>query len=285
MSTDAQSGNARLTVQYPDLETEPVDIHPEEAPSFRKVEDSLPESVKGVAGRGTDMSAEFSGISVRAEKSSLSLDSGHSYGENYRPVPAGAACRTDPNNPDAYCTTGTPAFDDNNGDIYIVTAGHCFDPPGLTDFWQYDLDTTPHGNLEESGFDADGIDGAIVAPNTFNDHEHDYASDNGGYRNVDIVGASSRNRLMDMENEGTEIRKQGASTGIETGVIQNVGTNYFWTNLHRDVGDSGGPVYDRRYSHQVGYYSYISGVHSGSDNIGTRHTMMERLENYFNIYV
>ncbi|ELY87708.1 hypothetical protein C483_17453 [Natrialba hulunbeirensis JCM 10989] len=124
--------------------------------------------------------------------------------------------------------------------------------------------------------------------------EYEFAT-NHGTTSGDIIGTLSRERIKDIEDDGTwddeMTYHQGARTGEERGYgIEKVNDNAFQTDIPHDSvqqGDSGGPYYVRNTSSvSPTPFDLIMGVHSWSDaDENTWGTIMEVIEDELGVEV
>lgn len=224
------------------------------------------------------------------------------YNHKYRPVPAG--CQSQ--HPDniftewfgGKCTVCAPAYDNGINEQVLLTAGHCVDGEWGQKAWQ---PKKPYGggNLVGKSNRADfqtnsngdyvvGFDAATILPEDGISGKDRFASDYGdnSYRNIPIVGMLAWDRIVDGEGSGYTLKKQGRTTGLKRGDINNTYPDYkgFRIDADSDGGDSGGPHYRRE--HYPNYdvtEAYIAGIHNSSNSNGAFATSIEAVEDRWSV--
>lgn len=259
--------------------------------SFEELEEMLPATVTGVAGRGTDNARTVEGIPVVAkqqrtkmESDPVSTDATFNYDCNYRPVPAGCTWRTEKGNE---CTTGTPVYDNQHNENRLVTASHCFLSADAIKCRQNSGSSDEIGTRDEEKINFDHppelFDAAVVELDSGIDVRWDLAdSQCDSYRNPGISGTMSDDWLHQLEDDGHNVTKQGARTGITSGEVTDVYGTYFEVDTTTDGGDSGCPFYKHQ-TDSFSTYTYIGGILRGNDPAQV--TKMTEIENRFNVTV
>lgn len=250
--------------------------------SFEKISNNLPATVKGVAGRGTASATTVEEIPVITEKINPELM--FSYDYRYRPVPAGCQWSTEAEN---LCTMGTPVYDYDASEYRLVTASHCFynygdyaHQPNTSGDSAIGARTGKIDFRHDPLFDAAVIN--VYHGNT--DTTYRYAADNGSYRNLNISGSLSEDRLRYMENNNISLKKQGIATGISSGPVTYVSSSSFNVATSHANGDSGCPFYEETHDPNNPNGSMIAGVLRGGDNVA-QVTQIENVENRWNVSV
>lgn len=259
--------------------------------SVEDLRDELPATMTGVAGRGTEKARAVKGIPVVTKQQqvdftddAVSTAASYDYDCNYRPVPAGCAWRTEKGN---VCTTGTPVHDDDHNENRLVTASHCFLSYDATDCRQN------YGSGDEIGTrDKDKInfdhppnlfDAAVVDLNSGTDVRRDLADEQcDTYRDPGIAGTMDDDWLHQLEDNGYNVTKQGARTGISSGTVKEVYDTYFEVDTTINGGDSGCPFYKNR-TDSFATYTYIGGILRGGDPAQV--TKMTEIESRFSVTV
>ncbi|MEU3984937.1 S1 family peptidase [Streptomyces sp. NPDC026672] len=126
---------------------------------------------------------------------------------------------------------------DNSGNYYFLTAGHCTDGAGT--WWSNSAHTTTLGTTAGSSFP--GNDYGIVR------YTNTSVTKSGAVGSVDITSAAT-------PSVGTTVNRRGSTTGIHSGRVTalNATVNYgadgivsglIQTTVCAEPGDSGGPLY------------------------------------------
>jgi streptogrisin B len=126
---------------------------------------------------------------------------------------------------------------DNSGNYYFLTAGHCTD--GASTWWSNSSHSTTLGTTAGSSFP--GNDYGIVR------YTNSSVSKSGSVGSVDITSAAT-------PSVGTTVYRRGSTTGIHSGRVTalNATVNYgsgdivyglIQTTVCAEPGDSGGPLY------------------------------------------
>lgn len=127
---------------------------------------------------------------------------------------------------------------DNSGNYYFLTAGHCTDGAGT--WWSNSSHSTTLGSTAGSSFP--GNDYGIVR------YTNSSVTKSGAVGSVDITSAAT-------PSVGTTVYRRGSTTGIHSGRVTalNATVNYgngdivyglIQTTVCAEPGDSGGPLYD-----------------------------------------
>ena len=291
---EVSPGRKAVFVRYPytegEREIDRIDL------SYSQLNENLPSSITGVAGRGTDSEVSISDIPVILTRSSIELEY---YEYTYRNpgIPAGCAFRNSYGNRGA--TIGTPAYSNSLNEQVLIIAGHSYDNYG-GNIWQptakHSWDASDPNCIGQvnsnqwentSTFDAAVVEVFDEDENTNPDTDYSTyygfaAAGDNSYRSENIGGIKSHQWLRD--HEGYRLGKQGEATGIETGSITYVGNTHFRTNADSGKGDSGGPHYRRTGSDTLN----IAGIHKGSDpdhNYDSVATSIEKILNRWNMYI
>jgi len=235
---------------------------------------------------------------------------GEYYVSDYDPVPGGAASQmiaTDSNYVyHSYGTTGTPVFHD--GSLKMLSVAHLWNhpnpDPNPEGAWidetidaqniGYQQITQPTDFSQgEAVFDRDDnnglvtnvLDAGVMNLEEVGDVAYDFAAEGGVYRGKSIVGGVSQQRINDLEDMGTALSKQGATTGLDPCHIIAVNSDSFQIDQilgYSDGilgGDSGGPITEPFGSDTVdvvgivqdgnpGYPAHVVGVPSIEDELG-----------------
>jgi hypothetical protein len=283
-------------------------VHPdrsttEPAVDVEELRETLPATVTGIAGRGTDSATTVEGIPVIVTQA---RQRPQYYTDDYdSDVPGGCAFETEPydpisgdSSPPNQGTLGTPAYDsDNNSDV-LVTAGHLFKYFGKrTEAYQPYYNQYGYDHI--AGVDGDKVkdwddfDAAVLLPESGINPRWKLASDSGGFQDGDITGTLGRDRLVDEEgNSSYNIHHQGRTSGDEYGPITGVTDWLFATDTPNDGGDSGGPHFKTRFDGSTPRY-LIAGIHRGewktTDDPGSSGdsiaTIMQEIETQWNLSV
>lgn len=250
--------------------------------SFEELQDRLPATVEGVAGRGTEQEYPVEEIPVVAEMVESELMVSFDYDCNYRPIPAGAAWRTEAGNP---CTTGTPVYDADAAEYRIVTASHCFYDYG-TEFRQNSGSGDHVGARDPNKIDFRHnplFDAAVVDLQSDVDVRYRFADDTcSQFQGHEIDGYASESHLNYLENNNGTLRKQGIRTGRSSGPVTYVSSSAFEVNTNHGGGDSGCPFFSEYATRDGGTNTMIAGVlRGGSGNAEV--TQMENIVNRWNL--
>jgi len=254
--------------------------------SKQRLTEALPDKMNGVAGRGGPSPEIVEDIPIRVkERGGVTYQAYYDY--EYRPVPAGALWRmVDGSN--SYCTTGTPVYDDKDGEERLVTVAHCFFFAESSKFWQNDTSGSKDGVGDRYIFsDNPHFDSAIVDPLSFST-KYKFADNSAdSYRSGDITGATGKDYIKDKEGGSENFAFQGATTGRTSSTIKEVSNYQFASDYPTDDGDSGGPVHhygDGSFSR----YANITGVLSRKDDNNSSwrwSTIMADIEQQMNVTV
>lgn len=272
-------------------------------PSVEKLEEKLPATIEGIAGRGTDKSARISDIPVVVSKAKKSQE--YYYDSDYKPeIPGGCKIETEVRyvNGTAYGpyghTVGTPVFDHQQGENAWVTDGHTFTySPKYGEAHQprhnqYGLNHI--GNVDGNRIKDDWTwDAAVVNKANDNDVLYSLADENGGTKAPPVIGTVPKDEIKDhYYNTSYVLHRQGMRTGHDLGYITGYSSTQFSTDTMSDEGDSGGPHYKKESSDGYDWFA-IAGIHwgshyyddqpgSGDDSVAT---MMVEIEDEFNLSV
>jgi hypothetical protein len=236
--------------------------------AVRNVERVLPDTIDGVAGRGTNAEKVIEDINVTVARINprelitdlVSTDStpDHYWEDWSDNIPGGAGARFKIGDNWEPATVCTPAYGgDVVGDI-MITAGHALDHPDAPE--TDSIDAQKPADNDDNHFvasptfhevDLDSyFDAGVMLRDTGIDVQYGFATDWGGTTG-DIVGSVSESRLKDIEDHGTNtyetLKQQGSRTGNNTGFGIRANTRKgFRTTLSNDdvdKGDSGGPYH------------------------------------------
>ena len=283
-----------------------------------QVEQTVPETIDGVAGRGTDIEEKVQDIPVTVVREKIDprpLPDDASwdpmYWDDWDAVPAGACGYFENVFGDPFpATLCAPVYDDSDGSHKMITAGHCTengdsvagrkpkDEMGFT----VEKDDNSSG-VGPGSFDAALLDGVAM--------QYTFATDY-GTTSGEILGTVSESKLKDIEDNGTgkyeTFKRQGARTGESTQFgITEIQSEGFVTDLDESKtkgGDSGGPyhIYDDapyvakreemifpdEFDPQWNPFSTIAGVHQGLNSDYGSHpcaTSMYRVEKKWEVEV
>ena len=179
-------------------------------------------------------------------------------------------------------TNGTLVYDSDIDKNVMVTASHCLDDHN--DVYQNDTVSSDHlRNVKRSKLTAnDDFDAGMIDDFDF-DGDYSFAADSDDtYQGPTIFGTVSKSVMKDQEGDTSwTLDKQGISTKRESGYIDRVYDTDFRTTLDSKRGDSGGPVWREDSSE----HAYMAGIHGGSASGYAYHTIMESIENRFNVSV
>lgn len=265
VGTDYRAGSG-LTVRYDDVECGP-EI------SYNQLVKTLPKNVRGKAHHeesGDSFEQEYSVSSEKVKTSKDDCDGSHFDSDYSQTIPA---CSAYQNDNSGICTFGTPAINDN-GQKIMITAGHCVDnssyvyQPDTTsteDGWVYTY--IDQGNVDDCAVSV--TDWAEIRPKNGADYQYNFSDDSGGYIG-DILGTIAWTEIQSMADNGDNMSKRGWNTGPHYGPVQgtdtecNTGTRFFWTQVERGDGDSGGPYYTSEDANgDLDPEFYIAGIHEG----------------------
>ncbi|WMT09008.1 hypothetical protein NP511_05095 [Natrinema thermotolerans] len=293
--------------------------------TVQQIEDAIPSTITGVAGRGTMMEDSVRDIPVSVERIStksatprLQDDEPNYYWSDWDEIPAGSACKVALYDDSVRIGFGTgtlctPIY--HNGTTKMLTAGHNITAPGISAQTEWlagkppkdESDLVPDETRLTGSPGPDTFDAATLGLESDTQVTYELARGNGMTAN-DIVGSISEDKLKDIEDDGTmdgeSFQRQGSRTGTSSGFgIDKIGSDGFVTTLDQDEtdqGDSGGPYHlaisPMRASHLVGSdmilspaepTSHIAGVHQGNfvDGKYTAATSMYRIEEEFGVTV
>lgn len=244
---------------------------------FREIERSLPHTVDGVAGRGTDAEEVVRDIPVEVDRMRfdpsdafpVTVDRGgvdpnnppyinYFWEEWSGGIPGGSGARVRLDTPlENYATSSlaTPV----EGGSKMITAGHSILIPDEDDVESVWVAGCPPQDTKEFDRDSSELDGNAPSPFTFDgavidtvssiDTQYKLADWSGTMG--DIVGSAAKWRLESIRQNGTAyyetLVQQGTNTGRSSGFgIDYIGSEGFDTDLsenNTNVGDSGGPYY------------------------------------------
>lgn len=307
------------------------------------VENAIPSSIDGVAGSGTEMETTVKDIPVTVERKKVEANGQPTSAKN-RDDPALSLAQQDPDYPEDFyyaddwspvpggaaavffkygagAAAGTLATPVHNGDQQnMVTAGHnVLDGSSVldtsvtdstsdisTDFEVNDV-RNDNGEPSVSNFDA-----ALIGPAGDISMSYRMAAGSGWTGSGEIMGTLSRDRLRDIEDNGTISSETFIRRGARTGEnkefgIDDIDSEGFRPSLDEnktDGGDSGGPYYikwetklssgDRTLTTDIdpadypkNTMLYIAGVHHGNSKEynTTVATSMYRIEKEFEVTV
>lgn len=306
------NSNGEKQVDVDVYETDSVD-----KADIRDVEDELPATIDGVAGRGTaaedvleDVPIVVGRTPVPAPKPAPLGSGPDHYWSDWDEVPGGSACYIGKDTQTiTWGSLCAPVDDDSTP--RMVTAGHLVDeqdrewvsatePEGIEDF---EIDQI--GCMGGTGLDV--FDAATLNPESSVEMTHEFAGDSGEVRG-DVRGVVDEEHLRYIEDDGPDqdvrFMRQGARTGVNSEFgIDKIGENGFITTLLKDKtkgGDSGGPYYLRdsnldgdKFVTEADVerlptpYDLVAGVHQGddTDEPHTVATSMYRVEEEFDVKV
>jgi len=281
-----EGGKPGLSVKYPyapeeELQSSAVSV------SFSRPVEIVPIEVSGVAGRGTREETIVEDIPVTVERE---VTTNQHFVYKYRDpgVPGGAGIKFGYGLGDS--TIGTVVWDTVADTYALCVSGHAANNYGYEmyqpkaegnytpDDPNYIGEVDANRVREDSNFDAAITNGLVDGISTYGYHarnrDNNYSSD-------PIDGALSKDRLNDLCYTGGELGKQGISTGIEYGTVEDVGDTYFTTTADNADGNSGGPHYEE----QDGTF-VIAGIHKGAANGGkSKATIMKEIEDLWKVRV
>ena len=288
VSVREQNGSTRnriISVKYTEYERADGKIENPEA-SREQVQEILPDMIEGaVGGEERDLITEDFPIEIVDAESRLDFNYEHRYRDPG--VPGGAALHT--------CTSGTPAYNFDDGRYHVTTAGHCTEEKGETFYQPDEVSTDIIGQVYDRRYWGGGsgpvFDAATIQLADSVDHHYDLASNNGdnSYRNLEINGIYAWDAIKDGIDKEF-LGKQGKTTGIDSGLIREVYEaendpyqKSFEIDADRAGGDSGGPHYRETGNNTI----VIAGLHHGvlSDSGYAGATAMEPIEELFNMSV
>lgn len=250
-----------------------------------RVKDTLPDSIDGVAGRETDAATTVSDIPITVEKRRITQELYYDYEYRNYGAPSGCVIR---NPSGAAGTLGTLAYDNDIGANVMVTAAHVLrddDGNSYNDVYQNtDGVSSDHlGNVNQKKIIGHGDFDVGVIDDLDIDGHYGFAKDSSdSYQGPMINGSMSKTTLKDHEGDSSyALKKQGARTARTSGYVDTVYDTDFRTTISTKKGDSGSPVFRTSSTDRA----YIGGIHGGSANGYGYHTVMESVENEFNLTV
>ncbi|WP_154660460.1 hypothetical protein [Halopiger goleimassiliensis] len=240
--------------------------------TVRELEDTLPSTVTGVAGRDTMMEDTVQDIPISVDQISINTATPRPQGDEpeyfwheWDEIPGGSGFVGDiydgsDHITDAWWTSCTPV--DDNGTTKMVTAGHNITVPPLSGETRLiygrppttGVDFIPEEEVVDFPIDEpsgpETFDAAILDPATDTEVTYELARGNGMTGN-DILGVVAEDNLKDIEENGTmdgeSFQRQGSRTGTSLGFgIEKLGSEAYVTTLDEDetdTGDSGGPYH------------------------------------------
>jgi hypothetical protein len=261
------------------------------------IRESIPATITGIAGRGTDHETAVKGIPVLVEPAWQRPQEYYTddYGSD---VPGG--CHVDTEEGDTqpkHSTLGTPAYDGDYGGDVFVKDGHTYTKYGKRNdcyqpyYSQYGYDHIAVLNTNKLK-DWEDYDASVLHPESGINPRWELASNSGGFQDGGITGSLGRDRLVDEEgNISYNIHHQGIISGDVYGPVTGVSDTLFATDTDNDYGDSGGPHFRTRFDGSTPRY-LIAGIHRGayiSGDPGSKGnsiaTIMEEIEARWNLQV
>lgn len=234
--------------------------------SFQELQDRVPATVTGVAGRDTASERRVEGIPVTVRKSHPELHS--KYDSKYRPLAGGCQFMTEEWE---VGTLGLPVHDDQNNDgETMLTASHIFDNPDGHEVRQPENVTVDYvGSIDATDKQFDSpkqngkplFDAAKLTVPTSTDIDWTTVLPNGDYELTSFGGAMATATWYYRNRNNLSVSKQGISTGISSGEIKFVNETSFDVDCSALDGDSGGPYWapDDTFGRLAG------GIHRGID--------------------
>lgn len=286
--TSGQRRRKEVVVEHVSLETPSGEVVRPKV-SFEqfkeRVKHALPDTIDGVAGRGTDAATTISDVPIEIEERRITQQLYYDYEYRNYGAPAGCVIR----NPGGGAgTLGTLAHDNDIGKNVMVTAAHVLRDDNGNDYNDVYQNTDgvsgDHlGNVNQDkiighgDFDVGVIDDLDISGT------YSFAKDSSdSYQGPTIFGSMAKTTLKDYEGDSSySLRKQGARTGRTSGYIDTVYDTDFRTTIHTEKGDSGSPVFRTSSTDRA----YVAGIHGGSASGYGYHTIMESVESEFNLTV
>lgn len=192
---------------------------------------------------GKNEHSKITGIPVSVERQVKEklCGFGDHVNSDYMYIPGG--CMIEPTNGGGGGTVCTPASHDSKGDV-MISAGHVLD--NGDEFTQGGSDAQLGQGVAKKP-PASNIDTGYLEPINGANLEWTLSDDNGGYQYV-IQGDVSWSWVDQLQANEETIYSQGATTGIDSGIITKHNKTYdgVWEvnfTADADNGDSGGPVY------------------------------------------
>lgn len=284
---------------------------------------SLPDTVSAEVGRGKGRSPErFENIPVRTRGAFYqpqACDNPGSYDANYTEVPGGAMATFKEGGTfgteGGTGTTATPVYSNDRSEYVMLTAGHNFEDPDISDTLvdvhqpceaEGDIcgSHIQHGDAPDykmyADYDGNGVEGwtrysmSNLDAGTFspvNGHSTEYSLADRGSGYDELIGGYLSMETIEQGVGTINMTKQGTTTGRKKGVIEYVDTSAKWfaTEAYTEFGDSGGPHFTYESSNNLDDVN-IAGVHSvrvfhdGSDqDIGSGAYALERILSEYNL--
>lgn len=225
--------------------------------SFEEVKESVPARTKGVVS-ANGKKYKNTDVKVRIHRTHVKEQA--SFNTKYRPIPGGVQMGL---SSECCCTVGTPATALQDGSQVWVTAGHCINRTAGKAVHQPKnplIGSNKIGESRQYTPKEHGDLGTVVSSGPNN--SYNIADKNGAY-GWQISGIVGRDKLKDMQSNGSVLYQQGRTTERNTGTILEVKTTYperIKFDVDTQGGDSGGPYFHVTADN----LALIAGIHHAS---------------------
>lgn len=280
--TSGQSRRKAVVVEHRRLTAPDGTVVSEPHVNVEWVREQAPATVTGSVGSG-DHRETRSGISVAVRQRTVEQQA--YYAGKYRPVPGG--CQVEDEYDDDIGTVCTPAWDNDNGEYVMVTAGHLTEGETDHDIHQPHWSTYAGNYIggSDKGWAESDFDAATVPLASDVDHSYQMAGSDAGTYSEHIYGTLGWDTIKDHEGDTSyHLSLQGRTTGRNSGYIDVANSDQtFWIDVDSDGGDSGGTHFRNDPSYN---YAYVAGVHAWGNTEGEAGaTYIGDVEYYLNLDV